>query len=90
MITFALHGYEGVNPALEFGPLQAAFEQRGFPCRIIRSPKVPTKTPMQDRARVMIEALREMEGEVALAGISDQGNFMPLVEECSSHRHGTE
>lgn len=33
MIIFAVHGYEGANPALEFGPLQAAFEQRAFPCR---------------------------------------------------------
>ena len=31
MITFAIHGYEGVNPVGEFGPLQAAFEQRGIP-----------------------------------------------------------
>lgn len=23
MITFAIHGYEGVNPVGEFGPLQA-------------------------------------------------------------------
>ncbi len=79
MITFAIHGYEGVNPAREFGPLQAEFERNGFPCRIVRSPRQRTKTPHQDRAKVMIEALRDVEGEVALIGISNQGLFMPLV-----------
>jgi hypothetical protein len=79
MITFALHGYEGVDPAGEFGPLQAEFERQGFACRIIRSPKRPTKTPNQDRAKAMIEALRDVEGEVALEGISNQGLMLPLV-----------
>ena len=65
MITFALHGYEGVEPAWEFGPLQAEFERRGFPCRIFRSPKQRTKTPNQDRAKFMIEALHDVEGEIA-------------------------
>lgn len=103
MITFAIHGYEGVDPAREFGPLQAEFERRGFPCRIFRStrlrpfrssPKLPTKmqnrdgaefavettkTPNQERAKFMVEALGDVEGEVALIGISNQGLFMPLV-----------
>jgi len=79
MITFAIHGYEGVIPAGGFGPLQAEFERRGFPCRIVLSPKEQTKTPNQDRAKVMIEALHDVEGEVALVGISNQGLFMPLV-----------
>lgn len=79
MITFALHGYENDIPAGGFGLLQAEFERRGFPCRIILSPKTPTKTPNQDRAKAMIEALRDVEGEIALVGISNQGLFMPLV-----------
>ncbi len=79
MITFAIHGYEGVNPAREFGPLQAEFERRGFPCRLVRSPRQRTKTPHQDRAKILIEALRDVEGEVALIGISNQGLFLPLV-----------
>ena len=77
--TFAIHGYEGVNPAREFGPLQAEFEKRGFRCMIIRSPRTKTKTPHQDRAKVMVEALRGVQGDIALAGISNQGGFMPLV-----------
>lgn len=79
MITFVLHGYEGVNPALEFGPLQDEFERQGFACRIIRSPRERTRMPNQDRARAMVEALRDVEGEIVLAGISNQGLFMPLV-----------
>ena len=103
MVTFAVHAYEGVNSTGGFGPLQAEFERRGFPCRIFHSTRqrvyrstpgqqtrmteqgpVPytinaTKTPNQDRAKFMVEALRDVEGEVALIGISNQGLFMPLV-----------
>jgi hypothetical protein len=28
MVTFALHGYEGANPALQCGTLQAALDTR--------------------------------------------------------------
>src|SRR3984885_958998 len=59
--------------------MQAEFERRGFPCRYIRSPRRRTKTPHRDRAQVMIEGLRSVEGEVALLGISNQGLFLPLV-----------
>jgi hypothetical protein len=79
MLTFAIHGYEGVDPAIEFGPLQAEFQRRGVPCLIVRSARTRTKTPNQDRARVMIAALREIAGDIALLGISNQGLFMPLV-----------
>jgi hypothetical protein len=37
MIAFALHGYEGANPALKSAPLQTAFERRVFPCWLIQS-----------------------------------------------------
>lgn len=79
MTIFAMHGYEGVNPTGGGGPLQAEFEGRGFPCRFVRSPRGCTKMPHQDRANIMVEALREVEVEVALTGISNQGLFMPLV-----------
>jgi hypothetical protein len=76
---FAIHGYEGVNPAREFGRLRYELERRGFRCLIVRSPKTKTNTPNQDRAKVMVEALKDVKGDVALAGISNQGLFMPLV-----------
>jgi pimeloyl-ACP methyl ester carboxylesterase len=78
-ITFAIHGYEGVNEAAEFGPLKAEFEKRGFSCRIVRSPRTETKTPHQDRAKVMVEALKDVASDIVLVGISNQGLFMPLV-----------
>ncbi len=78
-VTFAIHGYDDIDPAEEFGPLQAELERRGLPCRIIRSPRRRTRTPHRDRAQVMIEGLRDVEGEVALLGISNQGLFLPLV-----------
>jgi len=46
---------------------------------IVRSPKTSTKAPNQDRAKVMVEALKSVQGDVALIGISNQGSFMPLV-----------
>jgi len=78
-LTFLIHGYEGVNEAKEFGPLKTEFEKHGFSCKIIRSPKTKTKTPNQDRARVMVEALKDVQGDIVLVGISNQGLFMPLV-----------
>jgi hypothetical protein len=79
MITFAIYGIEGFNPALGFGPLQAEFERRGFPCRLVGIPNLKTQTPNRDRAQIMIEALRDVEGELALLGISNHGLFLPLV-----------
>jgi hypothetical protein len=76
-ITFAIYGYEGANEALEYGPLKAEFEKRGVLCRIIRSPR--TKTPNQDRAKVMVEALKDVESDIVLVGLSNQGLFMPLM-----------
>ena len=77
--TFFIHGWEGVNEAREFGTLKAEFEKRGFTCKIIRSPNTKSKTPNQDRAKVMVEALKDVKGDIVLVGISNQGLFMPLV-----------
>jgi hypothetical protein len=46
---------------------------------IIRSPRTGTKTPNQDRAKIMVEALKDVKGDVVLVGISNQGLYMPLV-----------
>src|SRR5438067_4400238 len=75
-ITFAIHGYEGANEA-GYAPLIAEFEKRGFLCKMVRSPK--SQTPNQDRAKVMVEALKNVEGDIVLVGISNHGLFMPLV-----------
>jgi hypothetical protein len=76
MITFALHGYEGADPAHEIGPLKAEFEKRGVPCMIVRSPRTKTKTPNRDRAKIMVETLRSVEGDVALVGSRARGCWL--------------
>ena len=78
-ITFAIHAHDGVIQTLGWSVLKAEFEKRGFLCQIIRSPKTETKTPNQDRAKVMVEALKNVEGDIVLVGISNEGLFMPLV-----------
>ena len=78
-VTFVVHGYENVDPAMDFGPLKAEFEKRGFACMIVRSPRTATKTPHQDRANAVISALRDVKGDIALLGVSNQGLFLPLV-----------
>jgi hypothetical protein len=79
MTTFIFHGNEGINPAEVYGPLQAEFGRRGFPCRIIRSRRRRSRTPNRDRARILLEALRDELDDIALIGISNEGLFMPLV-----------
>ena len=78
-ITFAIHAYDGVIQTLGWSPLKAEFEKRGFSCKIVRSPNTETKTPNQDRAKVMVKALKNVEGDIVLVGISNEGLFMPLV-----------
>jgi hypothetical protein len=77
--TFVMHGYKGLNPDASFGSLKAEFEKRGFPCIIVVTPHTQTKTPNQDRARDVVDALRDVKGDVALLGVSNQGLFLPLV-----------
>jgi hypothetical protein len=76
-ITFVISG-GGVIATLGFVPLKAEFEKRGYSCKIVRSPPT-SKTPHQDRAKNMVEALKNDKGEIVLVGISNQGLFMPLV-----------
>lgn len=78
--TFVIHGYQDVDvEARGWGPVKSELERRGFPCRIVRSARARTATPNQDRARVVVDALADVSGDVALIGISNQGLFMPLV-----------
>lgn len=78
-ITFAIHSNEGVIELLGWGRLKAEFERRGFLCKIVRTPKIETNTPNQDSAKVMVEALKNVQSDIVLVGISGQGLFMPLV-----------
>jgi dienelactone hydrolase len=78
-ITFVIHAYDGVIGMLGWAPLKSELENRGYSCMIVRSPKTETKTPHQDRAKAVVEALKNLEGDVVLVGISNEGLFMPLV-----------
>lgn len=77
-VTFVTHGYGSVAVA-SFGPLKTEFEKRGFPCIIVQTPPIETKTPNHDRAQDVVNALRDVKGDVALLGVSNQGLFLPLV-----------
>jgi hypothetical protein len=78
-ITFVIHAYDGLIGTLGWAPLKAEFEKRGYACKIVRSPKSQTETPHQDRAKVVVEALKNVKGDIVLVGISNEGLFMPLV-----------
>jgi hypothetical protein len=74
-----MHSWDGAIGALKFPLLKVEFEKRGFLCRIVRSPDTESKTPNQDRAKVIVEALKNVECDIVLVGISNEGLFMPLV-----------
>jgi len=78
-ITIVIHAYDGVIRSLAWAPLKAEFEKRGYLVMIVQSPKANTKTPNQDRAQVMLEALKNVKGDIVLVGVSNEGLFMPLV-----------
>jgi hypothetical protein len=76
-ITFVIPG-GGVIGTLGFVPLKGEFERRGYSCKFVPSPP-RSKTPNKDRAKNMVEALKNVKGDIVLVGISNQGLFMPLV-----------
>ena len=80
-VTFVIHGYEGLFNLEIIGwrPLQSEFEKHGFKCLIIHSPNTHSNTPNQERAKIILNALKNVKGDIILVGISNQGLFMPLV-----------
>lgn len=79
-ITFVIHGYESFlfNPARIYRPLKDEFEKRGFKCLIVQSPRTKI-TPNRDQAKAVIEALKNVKGDIVLVGLSGEGLYMPLV-----------
>jgi hypothetical protein len=75
----AIHANEGAIQTLAWSPLKAEFEKRGFSCKFVRSPKTESKTPNQDRGGILVKALKDVEGDIVLVGVSNEGLFMPLV-----------
>jgi hypothetical protein len=83
-ITFVIAA-GGVIGGLAFVPLKAEVEKRGYSCMFVPSP-IRSKTPNRDRAKNMVEALKNVKGDIVRVGISNQGLFMPL--ELPSGRSG--
>ena len=81
MTTFVFKGAEGVPAGLDFGPLVGELNRLGFPSIIVRTPRSESRTPNQDSANAIVEALRDVHDEVVIVGVSHQGMFLPLVAE---------
>lgn len=62
-----------------YRPIMAELEKRGFPSMLVSSSVKGSDTPNEDRASAIIKALEGVTDQVAIVGISNQGNFLPLV-----------
>lgn len=62
-----------------YGPLLAELDSRGFPSMLVHSTVKGSDTPNEDRASAIVEALQGVTDPVVIVGISNEGNFLPLV-----------
>jgi hypothetical protein len=62
-----------------YHPIMAELEKRGFPSMLLHSSVRGSDTPNEDRASAIVKALEGVTDQVAIVGISNQGNFLPLV-----------
>jgi hypothetical protein len=62
-----------------YASITAELEQRGFPTMLVRSSVRGSDTPNEDRASAIVRALEHVTDDVAIVGISNQGNVLPLV-----------
>lgn len=78
---FVIHvsGPEGGAIDNSYAPLKAALRQRGFETLLVHSPVKGSRTPNQDRALAIVRALEAVTDPVAILGVSNEGNFLPLV-----------
>src|SRR5262249_45542962 len=68
-----------------YTPITAELEKRGFPSMLVHSSVRGSDTPNEDRASAVVTALQNVTDDVVIVGISNQGNFLPLV---AAARHG--
>ena len=61
-----------------YAPVTAELEKRGFPSMLVHSSVRGSDTPNEDRASAVVKALQNVTDDVVL-GISNHGNFLPLV-----------
>ena len=62
-----------------YAPITAELEKRGFPSMLVHSSVRGSDTPNEDRASAVVKALENVTDDVVIVGISNQGNFLPLV-----------
>src|SRR5215472_16953176 len=62
-----------------YAPITAELEKRGFPSMLVHSSVRGSDTPNEDRASAVVKALQNVTDDVVIVGISNQGNFLPLV-----------
>ena len=62
-----------------YAPITAELEKRGFPSMLVHSSVAGSDTPNEDRASAVVKALQNVTDDIVMVGISNQGNFLPLV-----------
>jgi len=59
--------------------ITAELQKRGFPSMLVHSSVRGSDTPNGDRASAVVKALQNVTNDVVIVGISNEGNYLPLV-----------
>jgi hypothetical protein len=62
-----------------YARITAELEKRGFPSMLVHSSVRGSDTPNRDRASAVVNALQDVTDDVVIVGVSNEGNFLPLV-----------
>jgi hypothetical protein len=62
-----------------YARITAELEKRGFASILVHSSVSGSDTPNEDRASAVVKALENVTDHIVLVGISNEGNFLPLV-----------
>jgi hypothetical protein len=62
-----------------YAHITAELDKRGFPSMLVHSSVRGSDTPNGDRASAVVTVLQNVTDEVVIVGISNEGNFLPLV-----------
>src|SRR5215472_15470237 len=78
---FVIHGTGAVVGLVDKGyaPFLSELNKRGFPSMLVHSSVKGSDTPNEDRASAVVQALQDVTDQVAIFGISNEGNVLPLV-----------
>ncbi len=77
--VFHISGAVGGPVDKAYSPIVAELESRGFPSMLVHSSVQGSDTPNEDRASAVVKALQGVKDQVVIVGISNEGNFLPLV-----------